>query len=587
MKLAFLSIAVFGSISVACGPTSPTAEPSRRPPLTGTVADARGGGVAATLLITDLATKKELGLVSTDPRGRFHFETDATEVAIAVTTSDGFAFVERVQLPTDSLQIVTDRRCEQVVGTLTPADPAVTTAGSVFQFGRFSDFIGDSFPIVADHAGHLRGCLPAARYFATSDLLVASGGVLLELPGDRVDVVVSTNQIARAAPTAAFAWEALTLPDFAASVAAARVVGLGESNHGTGDYTAERATIAAALQPHGFHLILIEGAFAETLAVNAYVQGEDIDVRAAVAGIGFWMWDTEEFITVLERMRSDNAARRIEERVHVLGIDVQTAAAAIDCVLATAGSRLDADVAEALRGLTPDNAQGYAGVDATMRERIDRQLDEIPLVPGAGLEPNRAALCARALRGRLEIAKTTRRYDDDIVRDRWMGEMVLAVLESMPRSRATIWAHLGHVARQYAIGKAPAGAHLARSLGDEYRAYALIAQRGGARAWDRKLEVGVVAQELPEAPSWSIEKAGGFLDDAKRLYVNLDGQPAPVVEWLRGLRYLREFGAVHYDEENRWTVWDTFRSVDGYVVFGRVAPSTPTKTGIRVASPPQ
>lgn len=165
--------------------------------------------------------------------------------------------------------------------------------------------------------------------------------------------------------------------------------------------------------------------------------------------------------------------------------------------------------------------------------------------------------------------------------------MVLEVLAVEPQSRATLWAHLGHLGREYVIGLRPAGSHLTAALGDAYRVYALLAVGGSTRAWDNKRVIGVVAGSMSAPPAHSLEamldaRSGG----AQVTYWTFARAAGEAARWLKGIRALRQFGAVFASEGNDFTYWDLQR-LDGAILFRSVTPTDPTPTGERRAKPKQ
>ncbi len=110
-------------------------------------------------------------------------------------------------------------------------------------------------------------------------------------------------------------------------IGTARIVAMGESTHGSREmFRLKHRMFEYLVQEHGFRMFGIEASFAACLPIDRYVQTGVGDPRAAVAGQGFWTWDTQEMLDLVEWMRRHNAsAERPEDRVHFYGFDTQDA----------------------------------------------------------------------------------------------------------------------------------------------------------------------------------------------------------------------------------------------------------------------
>src|SRR5688572_8436911 len=89
-----------------------------------------------------------------------------------------------------------------------------------------------------------------------------------------------------------------------AMIGNARIVSLGEATHGTREFfQLKHRLIEYCVAKLGFTVIGFEAEYGATLAVNDYVlhgKGNAVDV---VSGMGFWTWDTEEVVALVEWVR--------------------------------------------------------------------------------------------------------------------------------------------------------------------------------------------------------------------------------------------------------------------------------------------
>ena len=103
---------------------------------------------------------------------------------------------------------------------------------------------------------------------------------------------------------------------------AARVVGLGESTHGTQEFFQLKARLLEYLvQVEGFRVFAIEANQLATERVNRYVEGGAGTARD-VMRVMFRVWNTEEMEQLVEWIRSFNAEHP-DKRVRFVGYDMQ------------------------------------------------------------------------------------------------------------------------------------------------------------------------------------------------------------------------------------------------------------------------
>src|ERR1700730_14062465 len=88
----------------------------------------------------------------------------------------------------------------------------------------------------------------------------------------------------------------------------ARIVSLGEATHGTREFfKLKHRILEFCVAELGFTMFGIEANFPESLAVNAYVLNGVGNAADALAGMRYWIWDTEQGLDLIEWMRWWNA----------------------------------------------------------------------------------------------------------------------------------------------------------------------------------------------------------------------------------------------------------------------------------------
>ncbi|MEM0926871.1 MAG: erythromycin esterase family protein, partial [Planctomycetota bacterium] len=155
---------------------------------------------------------------------------------------------------------------------------------------------------------------------------------------------------------------------------APRIIAMGESTHGTREFFQLKHRLFRYLvENHGVRLFGLEASYAACLPINNYIVSGDGDPRAAIKGQGFWTWDTEEVLALVEWMRAWNESRDpTTEPLRFYGFDTQDAYTPLNAVL-TELAEHSPDVADQFRkrfAIALDEQYGGKWNDAT-RAQLD------------------------------------------------------------------------------------------------------------------------------------------------------------------------------------------------------------------------
>jgi len=271
------------------------------------------------------------------------------------------------------------------------------------------------------------------------------------------------------------------LQPIASIIGAALVIALGEAAHGTHDFLAFRNRLLEFLvQQLGVTALAAETGYAEGLDVDAYINGEDVDVMVAAQRV-FDDWypaPLEENLALVEGMRAYNAGAPPGRALHFYGIDLtggwgyQHARRVADSALDYLG-RVDAGAAAALRArldplLATFTARGYASLEPAQRARLTAAIADLVQL----LQTHRGAFIAATTMVDFERAwrhaVNARQLDAyfgcaphgssdsvadyramSMMRDAAMAENLHAVLQQeRPRGRILLFAHNWHIKKR-------------------------------------------------------------------------------------------------------------------------------------------
>ena len=252
-------------------------------------------------------------------------------------------------------------------------------------------------------------------------------------------------------------------------LAGARVVGLGEQTHGARDGVVTRFELAKALiLEHGFDVMAIEAGYEASWALAEWIRGGAGAPEPAIDRLGTWIWHSGEMLEFATWLRAENARRGPNRAIELVGVygytyypnKLETLRAHL--VASRADSRLVAEVPSVERcvDLDPRFASSEPWAQAKQRDPILAvlldSLDNCDIGPGLQAQADRfAATLAMRLLGMAESRA------------------------GRPR-RMVLLAHNGHVAKARIghLQEDALGQHLARALGDGYRAVGVTIGEG-------------------------------------------------------------------------------------------------------------
>jgi erythromycin esterase len=347
-------------------------------------------------------------------------------------------------------------------------------------------------------------------------------------------------------------------------LAGARVVGLGESTHGTREFFQLKHRMFEYLVSElGFTVFTIEANFTEAFAVDHYVLTGEGDPARALAGLHFWTWNTQEVLALIHWMRAYNADPAHPRKLRFYGMDSQISigpAQALLDYLAQVDPAYRAEVEPWLtRLLEPGELNGI-----NAQESMDRAATYIPRVLQLRrrLEAQREPYVqARGEEAYLLITQHARTLEHSVTisslpgtersnrRDVYAAENVRWILEREgPGAKMAIWAHNAHLMRENG-NFIPTGAHLKAELGDAFYMFRLAFNQGTFRAIllpSGGTPQGLRTHRIDAAPEETFEAA---LASTELPLLALDLRAAPrdgeVAQYLDRQVFMREIGAAY------------------------------------------
>ena len=283
------------------------------------------------------------------------------------------------------------------------------------------------------------------------------------------------------------------LAPFGRAVGDARIVALGEATHGTREFFQMKHRLLEYLvKEKGFTVFAIEANWPEALAVDRYIKTGEGDPKAALAGMYFWTWNTQEVLDMIEWMRAYNKAPGVHPTLTFTSFDMQTAGVAINRVLEYLRQASPAEVAGVEVGYAEvqklgsqrgrvydDGAKTAAERAETVVKLLDSRREALvkDSSPSAWRDARQAAEIARQA-ATMRIASKGGGYRDEMMARNveWLAK------EVHPTEKIVLWAHNGHVGFGAEAGFKSMGAWLREKLGAQIYVLGFAFRRGELRA---------------------------------------------------------------------------------------------------------
>lgn len=286
------------------------------------------------------------------------------------------------------------------------------------------------------------------------------------------------------------------LESFLEAIGSARVVGVGESRHDTREQLLLKSLLVRHLiEDLGFRALILEESFPHAESLDRYVTSGEGDLRDLMNRLaGWYLWDTEEMLKLVQWVRQFNKGRQPGQKVRIFGMDITAPALGVQGVidvLESAGTDIQLD-AQAL-GLDlqqgdfwPSTWERYGNLSNERRGELGENYEELIealrlgrarlVASSSEKEYERMLLLAEIGRMGNALFSSANREEGGAIRERGMAQTTLWILDQeVAGEKAIIWAHNLHVAKSsfrmpdLAEGALePMGVQLSEELGDAY-----------------------------------------------------------------------------------------------------------------------
>lgn len=280
-----------------------------------------------------------------------------------------------------------------------------------------------------------------------------------------------------------------------------QIVGLGEIGHGTKEiFQMKHRMLEFLVKEMGFTIFAIEASHVGCKLINDYVLHGKGTSREALTAQGFWIWNTEEVIEMIEWIRNYNKTVADNQKVQFVGIDTQTVGLesayknvsefvknieeskrpkiAVDSIF----NQLIAKRRELFKDASVTRSKLYSLLSYLVLHE-SRLVHKTSKQKYAGIISDLRKIIQGVESGDNKLEENTS-YN---IRDEYMAQTVLEVLQNeKPGTKMVLWAHNAHISKdteKIVNGKArPLGSILKEYLAEKYYAIGFSTNQGSFRA---------------------------------------------------------------------------------------------------------
>src|SRR5256714_2349005 len=258
----------------------------------------------------------------------------------------------------------------------------------------------------------------------------------------------------------------------------ARIVGLGESTHGTSEFQRVKHRLLEFLVTEmGYTAFALEASYSDAQPMNAYIlhgKGNRADV---LTKLGYVAWDMEEFAAMVDWMRAYNRTVPEARKIRFYGVDLYRNSVGRAKVLAAVRRVLPAAVAttDSLFRTLAEQERRWPRWDTTVVAATRAPLDTL----ASKLEARRHAASASLTQAQWdEVIQSVEVMRQAAVlkhRDQYMAQNLVYVIDhEAPGAKFVHWAHDDHITTD----SLSLGYFLRRRYGDGYYAVGLYFNQG-------------------------------------------------------------------------------------------------------------
>ncbi len=271
-----------------------------------------------------------------------------------------------------------------------------------------------------------------------------------------------------------------------------KVVGLGESTHGTREFfQVKHRMLEFLVTEMAFNTFVLEASYAACQPINDYILNGKGNPETVLTGLGYVVWDTEEVKEMIKWMREYNKKVPDEKKVKFYGVDLSNNEHGSSQILEYLKKVAPQKVSQAnilFQKLKEEEAKWPMKIDSVVEKRIQRIMPEL-LELYSFLEDNQEKFVSSSSMVEFEqvlkyagVIKQWIMGNSSFLRPAFVDIRSLAMAENLfylidhggAQDKFVIWEHDFHLSKQ----DGTTGKQLHKKFGDQYYAFSLLFNEG-------------------------------------------------------------------------------------------------------------
>lgn len=319
------------------------------------------------------------------------------------------------------------------------------------------------------------------------------------------------------------------------------LIGLGEATHGTQEFFKMKHRLLEFLvKEMDFKVFAIEAGYAVCFDINNYVLNGIGKKEEVLAGQGYWNWDTEEVLAMIEWIKNYNETVDEKEKVSFWGVDMARLQQPFD-IIKPKLMQMDAALANQFDSVVEEAQNSYkkfldkklnkkqyalqleattANINAVFKKVENNKVQFIEDTSDAAYNSivDIKRIFEQAWHNRISSFERMEETKPSIeIREKYMAENTLDILNNKePHKKMVLWAHNVHLAADATAavngGLKPMGAYFREALGAAYYSIAFAFNEGSFQAInmnpkDKKLKAFTVGSAEKPAADWVLAQS--------------------------------------------------------------------------------
>lgn len=223
----------------------------------------------------------------------------------------------------------------------------------------------------------------------------------------------------------------------------AKIVGLGESTHGSSEIYKMKNRISRYLISNSdFNIFSLEANMPESFRMNNYITEKKDNPKDLLEGMYFWLWQTKETLDFIDWLKNYNDA--YNSRIIFDGFDMQFASGALNQIRDIyTQNNINVDEINELEKILKDENRGQRSYTAKSQKTIGNLLVKMKQKNVSFKSPEDKARYLQNIR----IIEQKIQINSIVKRDQFMAENINWIMENNKNPKLILSAHNYHISK--------------------------------------------------------------------------------------------------------------------------------------------